>query len=517
MRTIAVLNQKGGVGKTTTVTNTAAALATMGSRVLAIDLDPQAHLTIHLGVEPQGIEAGAYKVLTRSAEVADEIVLSRRNLWLLPANINLVGAETELVSVVGREIILREALEKVEDRFDYCFIDCPPSLGLLTLNSLAAAQEVLIPLQPHFLALQGVGKLLQTIELVNKRINPELRVEGILLCMFDTRASLPNEVRADIKEFLSNARGTNCAWAKARILPTFIRRNIKLAEAPSYGKTIFEYEQNCHGAEDYKAVAEFIHSGSRSHGQGQMHEPVPVATPVHDIPKAPEPIAITQKQTPTKASFPVAMIQDIPKAPAPVAITPVQVPAKSSELPQPIRQASNHAENPVPTPPRPIAQPLSEPRPSPERRLPVETSPVAQYNSQPKPRLTSTYEYRPQPPMAPRNPQAAPQPSNTNGAARPPYACPEGAIPTRPIAGQVPPAPARPNPQPVIGDAASRQAPIEIRQIPRNGSLTPQQQAARQNNGQPRAARIIEITPLNQPKPSPEPDRARPAEPTQGR
>ncbi len=252
MRTIAVLNQKGGVGKTTTVANTAAALAAMGSRVLAIDLDPQAHLTIHFGLEPQTIGAGSYKVLTQSASVGNEISLTRLNLWLLPANINLVGAETELVSVVGREIILREALEEVQDLFDYCLIDCPPSLGLLSLNALAAAQEVLIPLQPHFLALQGFGKLLQTVELVNKRINPELKVEGILLCMFDTRASLPSEVRADIEEFLRNARGTNCAWATAQLLPTFIRRNIKLAEAPSYGKTIFEYEQNCHGAEDYK-------------------------------------------------------------------------------------------------------------------------------------------------------------------------------------------------------------------------------------------------------------------------
>jgi chromosome partitioning protein len=182
------------------------------------------------------------------------------NLWLLPANINLVGAESELVSVVGRETILREAIQPSEDMFDYCFIDCAPSLGLLTLNALAAAEEVLIPLQPHFLALQGFGQLLQTIELVNKRINPNLKVRGILLCMFDSRASLPNEVRADIEQFLGSARGTNSAWAQARVLPTFIRRNIKLAEAPSYGKTIFEYEQNCHGAEDYRRVAEFIHA-----------------------------------------------------------------------------------------------------------------------------------------------------------------------------------------------------------------------------------------------------------------
>ncbi|MHC4656542.1 MAG: ParA family protein [Planctomycetota bacterium] len=260
MRKIAVLNQKGGVGKTTTVVNTAAALAGMGAKVVVVDLDPQAHLTIHLGLEPQAIGASSYEVLTKEARFEEEILLVRPNLWLLPANINLVGAESELVSVVGRETILREAIESVEDKFDYLVIDCPPSLGLLTLNALAAAEEVLIPLQPHFLALQGFGKLLQTVDLVNKRINPELKVQGILLCMFDTRASLPSEVKADIEQFLESARGTNCAWAQARILPTFIRRNIKLAEAPSYGQTIFEYERNCHGAEDYTKVAESIHN-----------------------------------------------------------------------------------------------------------------------------------------------------------------------------------------------------------------------------------------------------------------
>jgi chromosome partitioning protein len=260
LRTIAVLNQKGGVGKTTTVVNTAAALAATGLKTVALDMDPQAHLTIHLGLEPETVESGSYKVLTQSANFENEILLVRPNLWLLPSNINLVGAESELVSVVGRETILREAIQKAKDKFDYLLIDCAPSLGLLTLNALAAADEVMIPLQPHFLALQGLGKLLQTIDLVNKRINPDLKVKGILLCMFDSRASLPNEVKADIEQFLSSARGTDCAWADARILPVNIRRNIKLAEAPSYGKTIFEYEQNCHGAEDYKNVAEFIHN-----------------------------------------------------------------------------------------------------------------------------------------------------------------------------------------------------------------------------------------------------------------
>jgi chromosome partitioning protein len=258
MRKIAVLNQKGGVGKTTSVVNIAAALATLGKKVLAIDMDPQAHLTIHLGLDPDTIEAGSYKILTKDSSLDNELVEARKNLWLLPANINLVGAEQELVSIVGRETILREALEPFKDKFDYVVIDCAPSLGLLTLNALAAADEVLIPLQPHFLALQGLGKLLQTVELVNKRINPDLKVKGVLLCMFDTRASLPNEVKADIAQFLDAARGTDCAWADARILPIHIRRNIKLAEAPSYGQTIFEYEENCNGAEDYANVGRLV-------------------------------------------------------------------------------------------------------------------------------------------------------------------------------------------------------------------------------------------------------------------
>jgi len=258
MRKIAVLNQKGGVGKTTTVANIGAALAAMGQRVLVIDLDPQSHLTIHLGLEPEKIDAGAYKVLTQSAKLEEQIMMVRPNLWLLPANIHLVGAESELVSVVGREIILREALAQSEDNFDYLIIDCAPSLGLLTLNALAAVEEILIPLQPHFLALQGFGKLLQTVDLVNKRINPKLKVKGILLCIFDSRASLPKEVKADIEQFLTNARGTGSAWSDAQVLPVYIRRNIKLAEAPSHGKTIFEYDASCHGAEDYRKVAEYM-------------------------------------------------------------------------------------------------------------------------------------------------------------------------------------------------------------------------------------------------------------------
>ena len=258
MRTIAMLNQKGGVGKTTSVVNIAAALAAGGAKVVVADFDPQAHLTIHLGIESDDIQAGTYKVLTDSGGFEEALVEVRQNLWLLGANIHLVGAESELVSVVGRETIFREAIAGAGGKFDYMIIDCPPSLGLLTLNALAAADEVIIPLQPHFLALQGLGKLLQTVSLVSKRINPSLRIGGVLFCMFDSRTSLSEEVCKDIEGFLKNARGTDCPWSRAEIIPIYIRRNIKLAEAPSYGKTIFEYEPDCHGSEDYTKVAQYL-------------------------------------------------------------------------------------------------------------------------------------------------------------------------------------------------------------------------------------------------------------------
>lgn len=272
MRKIAMLNQKGGVGKTTSVVNIAAALAQSGAKVIVADFDPQAHLTIHLGVEPESVQSGTYNVLTGSADFDQSLIEVRPNLFLLGANINLVGAESELVSVVGREIIFREAILKSQLNFDYLIIDCPPSLGLLALNALAAVEEVIIPLQPHFLALQGLGKLLQTVTLVGRRINPTLRVSGVLLCMFDSRTSLSEEVKSNINEFLNSARDSDCAWSKAQIIPVYVRRNIKLAESPSFGKTIFEYEPECHGSKDYQLVAEYLRNGSIASQTGLQND-----------------------------------------------------------------------------------------------------------------------------------------------------------------------------------------------------------------------------------------------------
>lgn len=256
MRSIAIINQKGGVGKTTSATNLATALAMRGQRVLAVDLDPQAHLTVHFGVESRVEGSGSYSVLADSSPIGNEILKVRKNLWLLPSHLDLAAAEVELISVVGREVILRDALRDVAEDFDFIFIDCPPSLGILTINALVAVTEVFIPLQPHFLALQGVGMLMdETIRLVARRINPRLRVTGIILTMFEGTTRLANEVVDDVKGFLEASRGTDCPWSQAVVFDSPIRRNVKLAEAPSHGLTIFDYAPRSNGALDYARLA----------------------------------------------------------------------------------------------------------------------------------------------------------------------------------------------------------------------------------------------------------------------
>jgi chromosome partitioning protein len=255
MRRIAIINQKGGVGKTTTAVNLAAALAECGQRVCVLDLDPQAHATTHLGVEPDGKSPSMYDVLVNNRPLAEVRRKVEDNLWIAGSDINLAAAEVELAGVVGREVILRDLLLQDEGAFDYVFMDCAPSLGVLTLNALSAANEVFIPLQPHFLALHGMGKLLETTSLVAKRINPALKVTGIVLSLYESSTRLAQEVVQDLQDYLDKSRSTNAPWAKARIFGTRIRRNIKLAECPSFGQSIFAYAPHCHGAEDYAALA----------------------------------------------------------------------------------------------------------------------------------------------------------------------------------------------------------------------------------------------------------------------
>jgi chromosome partitioning protein len=255
MRRIAIINQKGGVGKTTTAVNLAAALAEFGQRVCVLDLDPQAHATTHLGIEPDGKAPSMYDVLVNSQPLAEVRHKVADNLWLAGSDINLAAAEVELAGVVGREVILRDLLLQDEGQFDFILMDCAPSLGVLTLNALSAASEVFIPLQPHFLALHGMGKLFETTALVAKRINPGLKVTGIMLCLYESATRLSQEVIDDLQEYLNKSRNTNVPWAKARIFNTRIRRNIKLAECPSFGQSIFRYAPGCNGAEDYAALA----------------------------------------------------------------------------------------------------------------------------------------------------------------------------------------------------------------------------------------------------------------------
>ncbi len=255
MRSIAIMNQKGGVGKTTTAVNVSAALAATGQRVCLVDLDPQAHATLHFGLDPTPSVPSIYDVLVGPARLADVRRQVGENLWMVGSQLDLAAAELELAGVVGREVILRDKLGEDTGDFDYLFVDCPPSLGVLTVNALAAVEEVFIPLQPHFLALHGLSKLLETIDLVARRLNNRLKLSGVILCMYDGTTRLAAEVSQDVGEFFRRAQEGKSAWSAATIFQTRIRRNVRLAEAPSFGQSIFQYAPNSHGAEDYRSLA----------------------------------------------------------------------------------------------------------------------------------------------------------------------------------------------------------------------------------------------------------------------
>ena len=248
MRKIAVINQKGGSGKTTTVVNLGAFLAAAGKKVLLIDIDPQAHTTIHLGFGPSSVTKSVYDVLVNELPLEEAVMPTAvKNLSVIPSRIELASAEIELVNTVGREIILREALKKWKQPFDFVFIDCPPSLGLLTLNALTASREIFIPIQAEFFALEGLSKLLQTIRIIRERINHDLRIAGVLLTMYDERKNICKDVAAKVKQHF-----------KGDVFRTRIRENVRLAEAPSFGKAIGDFSPNSHGAEDYRKLAREI-------------------------------------------------------------------------------------------------------------------------------------------------------------------------------------------------------------------------------------------------------------------
>lgn len=277
MRRIVVMNQKGGVGKTTTTANLGGALSRQGWRVLLVDMDPQAHLSIHFGYDPESPGTTIYDVLTDGRSLREAMWRSTEGLMLVPSCLDLAAAEDELSGRQDRFRILRRAVDAVQEDFDVLLIDCPPALGLLTLNALTACYEVLIPLQPHFLALQGLMRLSRTVSLVRSRLNSELRIGGVVICMHDSGTLLSAEVISGLERILHAQKIRGDAWSDARIFQTRIRRNIKLAECPSHQVSIFEYAPKSHGAQDYAALASEIFGSSGDDAttkqkQGAVHD-----------------------------------------------------------------------------------------------------------------------------------------------------------------------------------------------------------------------------------------------------
>lgn len=242
---IGIANQKGGVGKTTTSVNLAASLGVLDKKVLLIDADPQANATSGLGVDVETIDIGTYQLLEHNVSAAEAIVeTSAPNVDLIPAHIDLVAIEIELVDKDDREYMLRKALAPIKDQYDYILIDCAPSLGLLTLNALTAADAVIIPIQCEYFALEGLGKLLNTIKSVQKIHNPELDIEGLLLTMYDSRLRLSNQVVEEVQKHFSDM-----------VFETIIQRNVRLSEAPSFGESIINYDVSSKGATNYLSLA----------------------------------------------------------------------------------------------------------------------------------------------------------------------------------------------------------------------------------------------------------------------
>ena len=247
-KVIAVANQKGGVGKTTTAINLASSLAATEHPTLLIDIDPQANCTSGVGIDPRSAEASTYELLIGS--VTPEEGARSTNmpfLDILPSHINLVGAEIEMINVVERESILKKAIEQTRKKYDFIVIDCPPSLGLLTLNSLTAADSVLIPVQTEYFALEGLGQLLNTIKIVRQHLNPELEIEGVLLTMYDSRLRLSNQVAEEVRRYFGD-----------KVFQTIVQRNVRVSEAPSFGKPVILYDAGSIGTRNYISLAREI-------------------------------------------------------------------------------------------------------------------------------------------------------------------------------------------------------------------------------------------------------------------
>lgn len=255
-KVITIANQKGGVGKTTTAINLSASIAVAEYRVLLIDIDPQSNTTNGLGIDSRNLDKTIYEVLVNNLNISEAIIATEvPNLNLLPSHINLVGAEIEMVNIKKREYVLKNALDNIKDQYDYIIIDCPPSLGLLTLNALTAADSVLIPVQCEYYALEGLGQLLNTISIVRYHLNTKLDIEGVLLTMYDSRLRLSNQVVEEVHKHFNN-----------KVFRTIISRNVRLSEAPSYGKPAILYDAFCSGAMNYLELAKEIINNNKQLG-----------------------------------------------------------------------------------------------------------------------------------------------------------------------------------------------------------------------------------------------------------
>jgi chromosome partitioning protein len=386
MRRIAVINQKGGVGKTTTAVNLGAALARLGTRTLILDLDPQCNLTVHVDVDPAGEQPSVYDVLRGEATLAQAVRPTREpNLSVLPSSVDLAGVELELVNVVGREVLLRDAFEADAaahggPRWDVVLCDCPPSLGLLSLNALVLCDEVIVPVQSEFFALQGLSKLTEIVDLVQRRLNPRLRLTGLLSCRHDSSTNLGRQVMDDIRSHFGEV-----------LFRSAIRRNVKLAEAPSHGKTIFEYDAESRGAADYLALARELLDVAEPVAQAAAsvvaaapvaHAAKPTATPRPVVGTPGKPavrpaLAPTAKAIGKPVATPVATpaVKSVAKA-APVAKSAPAVPAAPKAAPAPAAAPAKAAQ-PVAAQPAPraptvegaTAPPAAKPAPS-ERPVP---------------------------------------------------------------------------------------------------------------------------------------------------
>lgn len=274
-KVIAVANQKGGVGKTTTAINLASSLAATEHPTLLIDFDPQANCTSGVGLDPRTVTASTYEVLIGETTMEEAIrPTDMPFLDMVPSHINLVGAEIEMIDVLDRERIFKNALTKVRRKYDFIVIDCPPSLGLLTLNSLTAANSVLIPVQAEYFALEGLGQLLNTIKIVRQHLNPELEIEGVLMTMFDIRLRLSNQVASEVRRYFGD-----------KVFKTIVQRNVRISEAPSFGKPVILYDATSVGSRNYIALArEILHNNQRYLQQPEVQEEADGSDGQHGVP-----------------------------------------------------------------------------------------------------------------------------------------------------------------------------------------------------------------------------------------